>query len=57
MGKVRFVGLDVHKERIAVAVAESDRTAPHLVGEIPSDTARVIKTLRKLGKGSTIRCC
>jgi transposase len=57
MEKVRFVGLDVHKESIAIAVAESDGTAPQLVVQIPSDTAQVIKTLRKLGKGGTIRCC
>ena len=60
MKKVRFVGLDVHKESIAIAVAESDASAPQLVGEIPSDTAHVIKALRKLARGAgggTIRCC
>ena len=57
MGNVRFVGLDVHKESIAVALAESDGSAPQLVGEIPNDTAALVKMLRKLGKGGTIRCC
>jgi transposase len=60
MKKVRFVGLDVHKESIAIAVAESDASAPQLVGESPSDTAHVIKALRKLARGAgggTIRCC
>jgi transposase len=57
MGNVRFVGLDVHKESIAVALAESDGSAPQLVGEVPSETAGLVKMLRKLGKGGTIRCC
>ena len=37
MGNVRFIGLDVHKESIVVAVADSDASAPSVVSEIPND--------------------
>lgn len=58
MKTVRFVGLDVHKESIAIAVAESGRAAPQFVAEIPNDLPRLLKELRKLAKGGAeLRCC
>ena len=44
-----FVGLDVHKDSIAVAHAESDRTAPPVfVGEIGTRQADIHKLIRRL---------
>jgi transposase len=57
MQKVRFVGLDVHKDSIAIAVADGDGSPPENVATIPNDTAMLIKRLRKLGAGATLKCC
>lgn len=57
MQKVRFVGLDVHKESIAIAIADGDGSAPENVATIPNDVALLIKRLKKRGAGSTLRCC
>jgi len=58
MQKVRFIGLDVHKESVAIAVADGDGSAPENVATIPNDTAVLVKRLKKLGlPGTRLRCC
>lgn len=46
--EVRYVGLDVHKETIAVAVAEPGGGKPWSYGEIANDPAQVRKLVRSL---------
>jgi transposase len=54
MKNVRFVGLDVHADSIAIAVAEPGRGQPALLGTIPNDKAKLLKALRRLGR---VKCC
>ena len=44
------VGLDVHKESIAVAVAEAGRAPARVVGKIAHDVNKLLKMLAKLGQ-------
>lgn len=44
-----FVGLDVHKDTIAVAVAETGRAAARLIGTIAHDVGKLRKVLVRLG--------
>jgi transposase len=57
MKTLRCVGLDVHKDSIAIAVAEAEGGEPSLVGTIPNDTRLLLKQLKRLGKGNRLRCC
>lgn len=57
MEKVRFVGLDVHSQSIAIAVGESEGLMPENLATIPNDTALLIKRLRKVGPIGSLRCC
>lgn len=52
----RYVGLDVHAETIAVAVAESDGMLQQL-GIIPNRAESIRKLIRKLGRAETLHVC
>jgi transposase len=56
MEKVRFIGLDVHAETVAVAVAE-----PHgevrSMGVIPNRPESIRKLVKKLGPAAQLRVC
>ena len=56
MANVRFVGLDVHAETIAVAVAESTGEVRSL-GTIPNRPEAVRRLVRKLGPPDQLRVC
>jgi transposase len=45
-----FVGLDIHKDSIAIAVAEAGRSAPRFVGTTPSQLASLCKALTRCVK-------
>jgi transposase len=58
MEKYKFVGLDVHKETIAVSVAEPDGGEVRYLGEIPNTPDAVVKLVRRLRKeGSKLSFC
>lgn len=56
MKNVRFVGLDVHAQTIAVAVAEPTGEVRSL-GVIPNRAESVGRLMRKLGKPEQLRVC
>jgi transposase len=56
MSKVRFIGLDVHAETIAVAVAEPDGEVRSL-GVIPNRPESIRKLVKKLGAVRSLRIC
>jgi transposase len=53
----KFVGLDVHKETIAIAVADRGTSAPRSVGVIRNDLDELRKALRRLGSSAQLRVC
>ena len=54
----KFVGLDVHKATIAVAVADSNGGAERFWGEIPNTPAALVKLMGQLTKGgATLSLC
>ena len=57
MSKVRFVGLDVHKDSIVIAVADVGDGAPQVVATVPHELRALLKQLKKLGSKGQLRCC
>jgi transposase len=56
MSKLRFLGLDVHAETIAVAVAEPTGEVRR-VGQIPNRPESVQQLVKKLGAPEQLRAC
>jgi transposase len=54
---LRFVGLDVHKDSIAVAVADSGRESARLLETIAADEVALLKVLDRLGPKARLRVC
>jgi transposase len=58
MSKLRFVGLDVHKDTIVIAVAEAGPAEAESLVTLPHDVPKVIKRLLKLfGDLVLLRVC
>src|SRR5688572_29672166 len=43
-----FIGLDIHKDSIAVALAQSGRQAPRFIGTVAPELASLCKALRRI---------
>ena len=56
MSKVRFIGLDVHADTIAVGVAEPDGEVRSL-GMIPNRLESIRKMVAKLGPAKQLKAC
>jgi len=50
-----FVGLDVHKDTIAVAVAETGRAPGRLVGSMAHNVAKLFKVLERYGEPGQVQ--
>jgi transposase len=55
--KMQYVGLDVHKDSIVIAVAEEGRKPGRVVGTVPYEMKALRKVLDKLGPRSSVSCC
>ena len=52
-----YVGLDVHKDSISIAVAKSGRDPAEPMGAIPNDGVKLLKRLDRLGPRDRLLCC
>ena len=56
-GCIKFVGLDVHKSTIAVAIAAADRLPPVSYGQIENTPEAITRLVKRLCKGNRVRFC
>jgi transposase len=54
---VRFIGLDVHKDTVVIAVAEEGSAPAEVFTEVRHEPARIAAQLRKLGAQGALRVC
>lgn len=54
---IKYVGLDVSKEKIAVAVAGEGRSQPDFIGTIPYRFEAIRKQMKRLGDPEQLRVC
>lgn len=53
----KYVGLDVSKEKISVAIADTGRDAPRYYGTIPHTPAAIRKLIKQLGDPCNLSFC
>lgn len=53
----KYVGLDVSKEKISVAIADAGREAPRYWGTIEHNLGSVEKLMKQLGEPTTLEVC
>ena len=53
----KYVGLDVSKEIIAVAVADAGREAPRSLGNIENTPEAIRKLMKRIGDGADLEVC
>ena len=54
---LQFVGLDVHRDSIAIAVAKRDGRPAESLATVPNDIVGLDQRLRRLGPVESFRCC
>ena len=54
---IKYVGLDVSKEKIAIAVADEGRDSARYWGMIPHNEYQILKVLKKLGEPNELSIC
>ena len=54
---IKYVGLDVSREKIAVAIADEGRDEPRYWGMIPNTVESIRKLVKKLGEKENLRVC
>lgn len=53
----RYVGLDVHKDSIAIAVCEHGRGEAKFLRQVANELGQLVKVLEKLGGKEAVFCC
>ncbi len=53
---LQFVGLDVHRDSIAIAVAKPGGQPAEPLATVPDDIVGLIKRLQRLGPVESLRC-
>jgi len=54
---VRYIGLDVHKETIVIAVADAGRKSAQAWKTIPYDLPRLVKAIALLADEAEVEVC
>jgi hypothetical protein len=55
--KIRYVGLDVHKDSISIAVADAGGGEPEVLATIRNELTVLLKHLKKIGPSNSLLCC
>jgi len=52
-----YLGLDVHKDSLTIAVLPQDAPAPTQVDQLPHDPRKLRPSLARLAQQGMLRCC